>query len=76
MFLRETTMKALSFILVAVAFIGVLFFSLEAKVNQGIKRDEARQAGFDEVCTLGNGKILVVDNIRFCSIADKIIVHR
>ena len=69
-------MKALSFVLLTAAFFGILFFSLQAKVEQEFKRSEARQAGFDEVCTLGNGKISIVDNIRFCSIAGKIIVHR
>lgn len=69
-------MKFAVFALAFIAYIGILFFSLQAKVEMEFKKDVANQANFDEMCLLANGKISVVDKVRICAIADKIMVHR
>ena len=69
-------MKFLLFALAFAAYAGILFLSLEHKVNMEFKKDAANQANFDEMCLLANGKISVVDKVRICAIADKIMVHR
>lgn len=69
-------MKLFLILVLFFAYCSILFFSLEAKVNMEFAKDAANQANFDEMCLLANGKISVVDRVRICAIADKIMVHR